>query len=84
MPLSVKPLVGIVGAQRQAILRPRGEHAVRLGDAAGHEVVDHDADIAVGPVEDDSVGDPPALRAALMPATSPWAAASSYPVVPLI
>ena len=49
-------LIGIVGAQRQTILGARGEHAIGLGDAAGHEVVDHHAEIAVGAVEHDRVG----------------------------
>ena len=32
-------LVGVVGPQGQAVFGPRGEHPVRLGDAAGDEVV---------------------------------------------
>ena len=39
--------------KRQPVFGARGEHAVRLGDAARHQVVDHDADIAFGAVEDD-------------------------------
>ena len=41
-------LVGVVGAQAQPVLGARGEHAVGLGDAARHQVVDHHADIGVG------------------------------------
>ena len=41
-------LVGIVGAQAQPVFGARGEHAVGLGDAARHQVVDHHAEIAVG------------------------------------
>ena len=41
-----QPLVGVVGAQRQPVLRPRGEHPVGLGDAAGHQIVDHHAEVA--------------------------------------
>src|SRR6185437_3987051 len=32
---------------------PRGEHPVWLGDAAGDEVVDHHAEIAIGAIEHD-------------------------------
>ena len=70
-------LVGVVGAQAQPVLGARGEHAVRLGDAARDQVVDHDAEIAVGARDDERSRRPPASRAALMPATKPWAAASS-------
>ena len=52
-PLPGQPLVRIVGPQGQPILGARGEHAVRLGDAAGHQVVDHHAEIAFGAVEND-------------------------------
>ena len=41
-------LVGVVGAQAQPVLGARGEHAVGLGDAARHQVVDHHADVALG------------------------------------
>ena len=41
-------LVGIVGAQAQAVFGARGEHAIGLRDAARHQVVDHHAHIAVG------------------------------------
>ena len=43
-----QPLVGIVGAKRKAVLGAAGEHAIGLGHAAGDEVVDHHAEIAVG------------------------------------
>ena len=55
-PLIGQALVGIVGPQGQAILRPRGEHPVRLGDPAGHEIIDHHAEIAVRAIEHDRVG----------------------------
>ena len=40
-----QPLVGVVGAQAQAVLGARGEHAVGLGHAARDQVVDHHADV---------------------------------------
>ena len=46
-------LVGIVGPQGQTVFGTRGEHPVRLGDAARHEIIDHDAEIAVGAIEYD-------------------------------
>ena len=49
-------LIGIVGPQGQPILGARREHPVRLGDAAGHKIVDHHPEIAVGAVEHDRVG----------------------------
>ena len=71
-------LVGVVGAQAQAVLGARGEHAVGLGDAARHQVVDHHAHVAVG-ARDDEVAPaaPLAFSAALMPAAMPCAPASS-------
>ena len=45
----------IVGPERQAVLGPRGEHPVRLGDPAGDEIVDHHAEIAVGPPDRDTL-----------------------------
>src|SRR5690606_23265359 len=39
--------VGVVLAQLQAILGPRGEHAVGLGDAARDEVVDQHAEVGL-------------------------------------
>src|SRR5690349_4162650 len=46
-----QPLIGVVGPERQAIFGAGREHAVRLGDPAGDEIVDHDAQIAVGTIE---------------------------------
>ena len=46
-------LVGVVRAQGEAIFRARGEHPIRLGDAAGDEVVDHHPEIAFGAIEQD-------------------------------
>ena len=51
--LAGQPLIGVVGPQRQPIFGPRGEHPIRLGDAAGHQIVDHHAEIAFGAVEHD-------------------------------
>ena len=48
-----QPLIRVVGPQGQAIFRPRCEHAIGFGHPAGHEIVDHDAEIAFGPIEDD-------------------------------
>ncbi len=48
-----QPLIGIVGAQGQPVLGARREHAVRLGDAARHQIVDHHAEIALGAIEHD-------------------------------
>ena len=42
-----QPLIRIVGAQAQAVLGARGEHAVGLGDAARNQVVDHHAQVGV-------------------------------------
>ena len=53
MPFAGQPLVGVVGAQRQPVFGARGEHPVRLGDAARDQIVDHHAEIAFGAVEDD-------------------------------
>src|SRR5262249_31203306 len=41
-------LVGVVGAQPQPVLGARRKYAVGLGNTAGNEVVDHDAEVAVG------------------------------------
>ena len=71
-----QPLVGVVGAQRQAIFGARGEHAIGLADALGDEIVDHHAEIGFGAVED-APAPPAGQRAALSPATRPCAAASS-------
>ena len=50
-PLIREPLIGIVGTQRQPIFRARCEHPIWLGDAARYQIVDHDADIALGAIE---------------------------------
>src|SRR6202022_4007644 len=50
-----QPLIRIVGAERQAILGARGEHAIGLARAARHEVIDHHAEIGLGPVENDRI-----------------------------
>ena len=42
-----QPAIGVVVPQQQAVLGPAGEHAVRLVDAAGHQVVDHHADVGL-------------------------------------
>ena len=42
-----QPLVRVVGPEAEAILGPRREHAIGLGDATGHEIVDHDADVGL-------------------------------------
>ena len=47
-------LVGVVGAQAQAVFGARGEHAIGLGDAARHQVVDHHAHVAVGARDDEN------------------------------
>ena len=66
------------------MLRARGEHAIRLETALGHQVVDHDADVGLIAAEDDRSLMLRAPSAALSPATRPCPAASSYPDVPLI
>ena len=47
-----QPLIGIVGAQRQAVFGPRGEHPIGLADPAASQIVDHDPDIGLRPVDD--------------------------------
>ena len=47
-----QPLVGIVGPQPQPVFGPRGEHAVGLGDARGHQIVNQNAEIAIGTIDD--------------------------------
>ena len=66
-------LIGIVGAERQPVFGAAREHAVGLGDAAGHEIVDHHAEIAVGAADMKRASPPPATSAAFTPATSPCA-----------
>ena len=46
-------LVRVVGPQRQPIFGARGEHAIRLADAARHQVVDHHADVGLRAIEND-------------------------------
>ena len=46
-----QPAVGVVVPQQQAILGPAGEHAIRLVDAARHQVVDQHADVRLAAVE---------------------------------
>ncbi len=48
-----QPLIGVVGPEPQPELGAGRKHAVGLGHAAGHQVVDHDAEIAVGPRHDE-------------------------------
>ena len=57
-----QPLVGIVGPQGQPVLGAGGEHAVGLGHAARHEVVDEHADIGLGAIEHDGGSPPPPTR----------------------
>ena len=47
--------VGAVVAEEQAVLGSRGVEAVGLGELAGDEVVDHDADVGLGAAELDGV-----------------------------
>ena len=72
-----QPAVGVVVPQQQAVFGPAGEHAIRLVDAAGHQVVDQHADVRLLAVEHERLGCRAACSAALTPAISPWAAASS-------
>ena len=32
------------------------KHPVRFGYSAGHKIIDHDAEVSIGPVEDDGIG----------------------------
>ena len=80
-----QPLVGVVGAELQAELGARREHAIGLGNPARNEVVDHHAEVPLGPRNDERICRAAGrASAALIPASRPWAPASSYPVVPLI
>ena len=45
-----QPLVGVVLAAEQAVLRPGGHHAVGLVGPLRHQVVDEDADVALAAV----------------------------------
>ena len=49
IPSGGQALAGIVGAQMQAELGPRGEHAIGFADAARHQIVDHHPEIGLGP-----------------------------------
>ena len=69
--------VGVVLAQQQAMLGAAGEHAIGLARAARHQVVDEHADVAFAALRHEGSRFAGAARAALMPAISPWAAASS-------
>ena len=62
-----QPLVGIVGAQRQAIFGARGEHAIGLADAPRDEIVDHHAEIGFGAIEEDRRAAPPARARGVEP-----------------
>ena len=72
-----QPAVGVVGPQQQAVLRPAGEHAIRLVDAARDQVVDHHADVGLIAAAAPAALAPRSASAAFAPAMSPWAAASS-------
>jgi hypothetical protein len=68
--------IRIVDAQREPMLGPRSEHAIRLETTLRHQVVHKNADVALIAFDRDRrrLRD---ARAAFMPATSPCAAASS-------
>ena len=76
--------VGVVLAQQQAMLGPAGEHAVGFGRALRDEVIDQHAEVGLAPQRHPRFEFPGRHRPALRPASRPCAAASSYPVVPLI
>ena len=44
-----EPQIGVVGPQVQAVLRARGEQAVRLEASPRHQVVDHHPEVALRP-----------------------------------
>jgi hypothetical protein len=46
-----KPAIGVIDAEMQPELRPRGEHAIRLVGPFRDQVVDQDAGVCLGPVE---------------------------------
>ena len=79
-----QPQVGVVLAQLQPILGAAGEHPVRLGHAARDQVVDQHAEVRLVAPRATSRRRRGRTAPALMPASRPCAAASSYPVVPLI
>ncbi len=76
--------IGVVLPQQQAILRSAGEHPIRLVHSAGDQIVDHHADVRLVATQHQRLRARPGPSAALAPASRPCAAASSYPVVPLI
>ena len=47
--------IGIVMPQQQAVLGAAGEHAIRLVDAAGDEVVDHHAQVGFVAAKDQGI-----------------------------
>lgn len=51
-----EPQVGVVGAQAQPELGAGGEHAVRLGGTAGHQVIYQHPRVPVGPGQQQRVG----------------------------
>src|SRR3546814_4292156 len=55
---SLQPLVCIIGTQAQPIFGAAGEHAIGLGDPAGHEIVDQHSDVGLGAVDHESGGLP--------------------------
>ena len=72
-----EPQVGVVLAQLQAVLGARREHAVRLRDAAGDEIVDQHAEVRLVAPRAPAVLAARTAARALMPASRPCAAASS-------
>jgi hypothetical protein len=48
-----EPLIGVVGAQLQAIFGPRGKHPIWLSDAARNEIIDHHTKISLRPIDRD-------------------------------
>ena len=59
------------------MLGAAGEHAIGLGRRLGHQIVYHHADVRLVAAQDEIGLAMRDKRAALMPATWPWAAASS-------
>ena len=51
-------LVGVIRPERKPVFRTRGEHPVRLGDAARHQVVDHDPDVTRCAIKDNGLALP--------------------------
>ena len=62
MPMAHEPPVRIVLPQQQAILGPRGEHAVRLLRAARDEVVNQHADVSLVAAQDERLFLPQSQR----------------------